>query len=217
MNASDVAAVARLLEADYARNPAPIVDLIKAQTEDPFHILVATLLSARTRDETTAEVCARLFAVVHAPGDLQRLSVTEIERLIFPTGFYHTKARHLKALPEVLQREFGGVIPQTIEALCRLPGVGRKTANLVVIHAFDQHGMCVDVHVHRISNRLGFIRTRTPLESEMALRAALPRRYWKRWNRLLVSHGQRICKPLRPLCARCPILKFCGRVGVKPR
>lgn len=217
MNASDVAAVARLLEADYARNPAPIVDLIKAQTEDPFHILVATLLSARTRDETTAEVCARLFAVVHAPGDLQRLSVTEIERLIFPTGFYHTKARHLKALPEVLQREFGGVIPQTIEALCRLPGVGRKTANLVVIHAFDQHGMCVDVHVHRISNRLGFIRTRTPLESEMALRAALPRRYWNRWNRLLVSHGQRICKPLRPLCARCPILKFCGRRGVKPR
>jgi endonuclease III len=215
MEARTLAAVNRALKRDYAAHRAPVVDLIAVKTRDPFRVLVATILSARTRDDTTTAVCARLFKTVRTPADLRRCPVPELEQLIYPVGFYRAKARHLHALPGVLDAAFGGRIPRTIEELCRLPGVGRKTANLVVAQAFDKPAICVDVHVHRISNRLGLVRTRTPFETEMALRATLPVRYWKTWNSYLVSFGQRTCTPGRPRCSACPIARHCPRAGVE--
>ncbi len=214
MDIKDIPAVNRMLKREYARHEAPIIELLQAQTRDPFKILVATILSARTKDETTSAVARRLFETVHTPDDLRRLTTRRIEKLIFPIGFFRTKARHLHALPDVLDHEFGGQIPRTIDELCRLPGVGRKTANLVVTVAFDKPGICVDVHVHRICNRLGLLRTRTPHETEMRLREILPRRYWKTWNRQLVSFGQTRCRPIGPQCADCPLVSYCDRVGV---
>ncbi len=214
MKPAHIPEVNRILKRDYENNHAPIIELIRAQTEDPFKILVATLLSARTKDETTSEVCDRLFKTVNTADDLKPLTIRQIEKLIYPIGFYKTKAKHLKELPNVLDSDFGGRIPDTIDELCKLPGVGRKTANLVVINAFDKHGMCVDIHVHRISNRMGLIRTKDPLESEMTLREIMPKRYWKTWNRHLVSYGQRVCRPINPQCDRCLVRDYCKRVGV---
>ena len=213
-----IAAIDRALKAEFKAHAAPIVELIEAQTHDPFCVLVGTILSARTKDACTAGAVRRLFATavaargenaVFAPEDLDRLSAAQIEKLIFPVGFYHDKARHLKALPGVLREKFGGVLPRTVEELCELPGVGRKTANLTVAVGFGLPAVCVDVHVHRISNRLGLVRTKTPLETEMALRRLLPVRYWKTWNSHLVSFGQTRCGPVRPKCEGCPIGMFC--------
>jgi endonuclease III len=214
---ADVPAVNRILKRAYAKRRAPVIELIKARTHNPFKILVSTILSARTKDEMTAAVSRRLFREVRRPADLERMSRRALEKLIFPIGFFRTKARHLQALPGVLRREFGGVLPQTVEELCRLPGVGRKTANLVVAVAFDKPAICVDVHVHRITNRLGLVCTKTPLETEMALRRILPVRYWKTWNRQLVSYGQTVCSPRNPHCEACAIAGHCRRVGVAPR
>ena len=214
MNVSDLPRVCRLLESAYKKTAAPIVDLIQTQGASPFHILVATVLSARTKDQTTAGAIARLFKVVKTPADLREIPVARLERLIFPVGFFRVKARHLKQMPDVLDREFQGRIPDTIDELCHLPGVGRKTANLVVALAFDKPGICVDVHVHRISNRLGLVRTDAPLKTEMALRTLLPRCYWKRWNRLLVAYGQTVCTPARPRCSICCVASCCSRCGV---
>lgn len=215
MKPKDIPAVNRLFKQAYENANAPVIELIRAQTQDPFCILVATLLSARTKDETTSVVCDRLFKKVKTHHDLRKFSVEEIEELIFPVGFYHTKARHLRQLPDVLDERFGGQIPKNIDQLCELPGVGRKTANLVMIAAFDLHAMCVDIHVHRISNRLGLITTKTPGESERALRELLPKRYWKTWNRYLVSYGQTRCRPVGPKCGDCTIRKYCAQVGVR--
>lgn len=210
----DLATVTRLLECEYRKHQAPIIDLLKAQGSDPFHILVSTLLSARTRDEVTAAVSLRLHPRVKGIEDLQRIPLAQLEDLIRPVGFFRTKARHLKALANMLATEFKGNIPDSIDELCRLPGVGRKTANLVVAVAFNKPAICVDIHVHRISNRLGLIRTRNPHASEMTLRKLLPQEYWAAWNRLLVSFGQTICRPVRPKCGACPIRPHCRRVGL---
>ncbi|MCE9615018.1 MAG: endonuclease III [Lentisphaerae bacterium] len=217
MKLSDLPAVSRLLEREYVKHQAPVMELIKAQEDDPFFILVGTILSARTQDATTAAACKRLFAKARKPADLRRLELAELEALIHPVGFYHTKARHLKELPDVLDAKFGGRIPESIDELCELPGVGRKTANLVVSVAFDKPGICVDIHVHRICNRLGLIRTTSPLETEMTLREILPPRYWKAWNRHLVSFGQTRCRPVTPKCDACPLAACCDRVGVRVR
>lgn len=211
MKPADIPAVHQILLHDFQNNPAPIIDLMAAQNSDPFHILVATLLSARTRDQTTAQVIQnQLFPVVHNLYDLAQLSLEEIEKLIFPVGFYHQKAKALKALPAVVQAKYNGIIPDTVEALCELPGVGRKTANLVVALAFQKPAICVDVHVHRIMNRLGLIQTSTPLETEMALRDILPVAFWTTWNACFVSHGQRCCTPRNPHCTACPIRTYCA-------
>ncbi|MDD5708575.1 MAG: endonuclease III, partial [Kiritimatiellae bacterium] len=178
-------------------------------TDDPFRVLLGTILSARTKDACTAGACERLFTRVTTPHDLRALSLREIERLIFPVGFFRTKARMLQRLPDVLEQRFGGRLPETVEELCELPGVGRKTANLVVALGFGKPAICVDVHVHRICNRLGLIRTHTPFESEMALRKLLPVRYWRTWNSYLVSFGQTRCLPRRPRCDGCPIRAWC--------
>jgi endonuclease III len=209
MTPSDIPTVNRKLKEAYHRVKAPIVDLLAIQTRDPFRVLLATILSARTKDACTAAACERLFKVVTTPDDLRRISQDELEKLIYPVGFYRNKAQHLKALPDVLEQKFGGVLPDTVEELCELPGVGRKTANLVVAQGFGKPAICVDVHVHRITNRLGLVQTKTPLETEMALRQILPTRYWITWNSYLVAFGQTRCTPRNPRCDGCPIAAYC--------
>lgn len=211
---SDINKVYQILKKEFGKNRVPVVELIEMQTKDPFKILLATILSARTRDETTAAAAARLFKRVKDLSDLRLLGIHEIEKLIFPVGFYHEKARHLKRLPEVMLELFAGAVPSTVDELIKLPGVGRKTANLVVAVAFNKPAVCVDVHVHRIFNRLGFLVSRTPLETEMTLRETLPVKYWTTFNSYFVSFGQHTCFPLNPLCDRCPVYTYCGRVGV---
>ena len=205
-----IAAINRALKREYRSHRAPIIELIEAQTKDPFAVLVGTILSSRTKDACTAGAVRRLFAAGgNTPGGLKKLSVDTLEKLIYPVGFYREKAKHLKRLPTVLEERFGGVLPHTVEELCELPGVGRKTASLTVSVGFDLPAICVDVHVHRISNRLGLVSTSTPFETEMALREILPVKYWKTWNSHLVSFGQTRCDPVRPKCDGCPIKKFC--------
>jgi len=187
---------------------------VAAQWHDPFRVLIACLLSLRTKDETTGPAAARLFALADTPEAMRRLSPRAIERAIYPVGFYRTKACVLRDVSRDLIERFGGSVPDDIDALLTLKGVGRKTANLVVTQGFNKPGICVDVHVHRISNRWGYVRTHTPQETEMALRQRLPRRYWIGYNELLVSFGQNICLPVSPHCSRCPISAGCPRRGV---
>jgi len=209
--------VLQILTKEVAGYAVPIVDLIAVQTKDPYKVLVATILSARTKDETTAKAAARLFAEAPNLAGLAALSEERLAKLIFPVGFYKNKAGFLARLPGVLQSEFGNQIPDEVEALTRLPGVGRKTANLVVAVAFKKPAICVDTHVHRIMNIWGYVETRTPLETEMALRKKLPPPYWLTINSILVAFGQGICKPVAPHCDRCVIAQYCPRIGVRPR
>ncbi|HCC53840.1 MAG TPA: endonuclease III [Desulfobulbaceae bacterium] len=206
-----------ILSEEVAGYKVPIVDLIAVQTNDPYKILVATILSARTKDETTATAAARLFTEAPDLVALAGISEERLAKLIFPVGFYKNKARFLARLPGVLAREFGNLIPDEVEALTRLPGVGRKTANLVVAVAFRKPAICVDTHVHRIMNIWGYVTTKTPLETEMALRKKLPPEYWLTINSTLVAFGQGICKPMAPHCDRCVIVKYCPQIGVRPR
>ena len=213
MTVKDIPAVNAALKKEFKAHAAPIIELIEAQTHDPFCVLVGTILSARTKDACTAGAVKRLFATAAGatfrPEDLDRLTVEEIEKLVYPVGFFRDKARHLKELPRVLKEKFDGVLPHTVEELCELPGVGRKTANLTVAVGFDLPAICVDVHVHRICNWLQLVATKKPVETEMKLREILPVRYWKTWNSHLVSFGQTRCDPVRPKCAGCPIARFC--------
>ncbi len=214
--AFDIDTAVALLEQEVRNYQVPVVDLIAAQTRDPFKVLVATILSARTRDEVTAAAARRLFARAATPAALAALDEKTLQKIIYPVGFFRNKARYLAALPGVLEREFQGRVPDTVEALTRLPGVGRKTANLVVAVAFNKPAICVDTHVHRIMNIWGYVHTRTPLQTEMALREKLPRRYWIRINSLLVAFGQGTCRPQRPRCDRCVLAAICPRIGVTP-
>ncbi len=211
MNPQHLFAIYRILSQEYARRYSPVSRRVAVRRQDPFRILVFALLSTRTRDETTRAVSARLFRKVKHPSDLRRLSLPTLERWLRPIGFFRTKARHLKRLPDVLDARFGGRIPDTLEGLLQLPGVGRKVATLVWSEAFGGAAICVDTHVHRISNRLGLVRTRTPEETERALNDLVPRRYWKAWNTLLVSFGQTVCLPRYARCPLCPIRRYCAR------
>ncbi|MDD3049857.1 MAG: endonuclease III [Candidatus Cloacimonetes bacterium] len=196
----------------FSKYRTPVVDLIEAQTKDPFKVLVATILSARTNDRTTASVLPKLFSVVDKPEDLLVLSVTEISDLIYPVGFYRNKAVFLKELPATLNKLFNGVIPDEIDDLVKLPGVGRKTANLVRAVAFGKPAICVDVHVHRISNRWGYVNTNNPFETEMTLRKILPEKHWIKFNSYLVAFGQNLCTPRNPGCGECPISEECKKL-----
>ena len=213
MKIPDLKTVVPLLKKEFESRRAPIMDLVAAQTSDPFAVLLGTILSARTKDACTAAAIARLLKVAPDPKSLSKLSVEEIEKLIFPVGFFHVKARHLKELPDVLERRFGGRLPDTVEELCELPGVGRKTANLVVAIGFKKPAICVDVHVHRISNRFGLLKTATPLETEMKLREILPAEYWTVWNSYIVAFGQNRCHPRNPKCDGCPVRAWCDAAG----
>jgi endonuclease-3 len=195
----------------------PAVEKIsEAQADEPFQILIATLLSARTQDATTHAASTRLFKRARTARSLARLPLDEIERLIYPVSFYRNKARHVKACCEMLTTRFGGRVPRTMEELVTLPGVGRKTANLVMILAFkSRDNICVDTHVHRISNRLGWVQTRVPEETEQALYRATDQRWWPFINLYLVTWGQNVCRPLSPRCGVCAIASECPRIGVR--
>ena len=214
MSQFDIDAVMGLLEEHFYTVKTPIVELIQAKTDDPFKVLVATILSARTKDETTARVVTNLFQVVNVPHDFDSLSDTELDRIIYQVGFHKTKTKHLKLLPSVLDSLFQGQIPSEIDDLVQLPGVGRKTANLVRAVAFGLPAICVDIHVHRISNRWGYVYTKTPFETEMALRSILPERYWLVVNSYIVAFGQNLCLPRKAKCQICPIAEYCPKINV---
>ena len=206
--------IARLRAVQPSWNTTALAAVADTTARDPFRILVSCLLSLRTRDETTGPAAARLFALADTPAALLDLARRRIERAIFPVGFYRTKARVVQRVSRELLARFDGRVPADLDALLTLPGVGRKTANLVVTFAFGLPGICVDTHVHRITNRLGFVRTTTPEQTEWALRAKLPRRHWTRLNDLLVAFGQNVCQPLSPRCSACPVARLCPRMGV---
>ena len=194
----------------------PAVEKISnEQAEDPFQILIATLLSARTQDATTHAASTRLFRRARTPRTMAALPVRELEQLIYPVSFYRNKARHVKACCQQLLARFDGRVPSTLDELVSLPGVGRKTANLVLILGFkSRQNICVDTHVHRISNRLGWVRTTMPEQTEQALYAATDQRWWPLINLYLVTWGQNVCRPLSPRCGQCAIAADCPRIGV---
>ncbi len=214
VNNSNIDAVIAALKKALKGLPDPSVTLVGKQWRSPFHVLVSCLLSLRTRDETTLPASLRLFAAADSPPKLLRLTVEEIEKIIYPVGFYRTKARVLKGVARDLIEKFDGRVPEAMDDLLTLKGVGRKTANLVLVEGFHRPAICVDTHVHRISNRFGYVRTRTPDETEERLRKKLPKKYWIDYNALLVMWGQNICKPVSPLCSRCAVRGFCQRVNV---
>jgi endonuclease-3 len=183
--------------------------------DTPFTVLISCVLSLRTQDKTTNAASERLFAIADTPVAMLNTPVAVIQKAIYPVSFYRVKAKTIHAICEQILSRFGGQVPSKLEELLELPGVGRKTANIVVTLAFGKAGIAVDTHVHRISNRLGYVKTRTPNDTEMALRKKLPRRYWLIYNDLLVAYGQNLCKPISPFCSRCKIAKHCRRVGVK--
>ena len=212
-----VSRIMRTLAREIDGMTLPAVEKISSEhAEDPFRILIGTLLSARTQDATTHAASSRLFRVAPTPAAVSALSVKRIERLIYPVGFYRNKARFVKAAADAVQRRFGGRVPSTLDELVTLPGVGRKTANLVMIVAFQSADhICVDIHVHRITNRLGWVTTSSPEETEQALYAAIDRRWWASLNRYLVTWGQNVCRPLYPRCDGCALADDCPRIGVE--
>jgi exodeoxyribonuclease III len=213
----DIENALQILEHEVQNYQVPVVDLIAVQTRDPFKVLVATILSARTKDEVTAQAASRLFAQAATPQALAGLDEAVLQKLIYPVGFYKNKAGYLAALPGALEKNFASKVPDEIDQLVTLPGVGRKTANLVRAIAFHKPAICVDTHVHRIMNIWGYVQTKNPLETEMALREKLPEQYWIRVNSLLVAFGQGTCRPVGPHCERCVLASFCPRIGVTPR
>lgn len=204
----------RVLRREAASWHAPVLELIAHEQGDPFRTLIGCILSLRTKDQTTALACKRLFALAGDPARMLALKLSKLERAIYPVGFYRTKARAIRDISRDLIDRFAGQVPEKIDDLLTLKGVGRKTANLVVTQAFGKPGICVDTHVHRISNRWGLVCTRTPDQTEDALRQRLPRRYWIEYNSLLVAFGQTICQPVSPLCSRCPLSRQCPALGV---
>lgn len=214
MKNADVPTVLRIIQQEVRQWPTPVLNVLAEQGSGPFHILIACVLSLRTKDQTTAEGARRLFSLADTPLEMSRLSVKKLEKAIYPVGFYRTKALQIREICHRLLVAYGGKVPDTIEELLTLKGVGRKTANLVVTIGFRKPGICVDVHVHRICNRLGYIHTKDPQETEIELRKKLPTRYWINLNDLLVRFGQNLCRPTSPFCSQCRILPYCGQIGV---
>lgn len=197
--------------------PDPSVTLVGKKWKDPFFVLISCLLSLRTKDSTTLPACERLFALAQTPQEMLKISIPRLEKIIYPVGFYRTKARNIHKICHQLILKFDSKVPDELETLLAFPGVGRKTANLVLTEGFGKLGICVDTHVHRISNRLGYVKTKTPEETEFALRKKLPQKFWLEYNALLVTWGQNICKPVSPLCSRCGLKKLCPQRGVGRR
>ncbi len=202
------------LSESYRNWQAPVITWIANRGATPFEILVSTILSLRTKDEVTSQAAARLFARARTPQQILDLGQAEVARLIYPVGFYPTKAGRLVQVSQILMDTYNGQVPEDLEALLQLPGVGRKTANLVLVEGFGKDAICVDTHVHRISNRIGYVCTATAEQTEFALRDKLPRKHWIRYNELLVAFGQVICRPVSPFCSRCPVSGMCPRIGV---
>ena len=192
----------------------PSVSQVAEERRDPFRILISTVISLRTKDQVTLESSSRLFEIADTPERMRKLDIAEIEKLIYPAGFYRVKAKNIKRISEILVEKYGGQVPRDMDDLLTLPGVGRKTANLVRNLGYNLKGICVDTHVHRISNRTGWVATKNPHETESELMKILPEEYWIEINELLVKFGQSVCSPLSPKCSICPISGECKRIGV---
>ena len=192
----------------------PALNKIAEESHDPFRVLISCILSQQTKDEVTGAASSRLYRLADRPDALLGLSERKIAKAIYPVSFFRTKARTIRAVCQTLLTRFAGRVPHTLDALLSLKGVGRKTANLVLTVGYRKPGVCVDTHVHRISNRWGYVTTKTPDQTEMALRRKLPKRHWIYYNDLLVPFGQHLCRPISPFCSRCPIERWCARVGV---
>ncbi len=214
MNDRNIGSIVRLLNRDLRKWETPIVTHMAEEDRGPFQILISTILSSRTKDEVTAAASERLFKLASTPERMAQLPDDEIRKAIYPVGFYRTKAGNILRVCRELMDRFQSRVPDTLDELLTLPGVGRKTANLVLSLGFQGDGICVDTHVHRISNRLGYVKTATPEETERELRKKLPRRYWAVYNTIMVAHGQNVCRPISPICSRCTVSKYCDRAGV---
>lgn len=197
--------------------PDPSVTLVGKRWKSPFLVLISCILSLRTKDETTLPASERLFKLADTPKKMLGLTARQIEKAIYPVGFYKTKAKSILGICRDILEKFGGKVPNDIDTLLTMKGVGRKTANLVLTEGFQIPAMCVDTHVHRISNRFGYVKTSLPDETEMALRKKLPKKHWMDYNALLVTWGQNICKPISPLCSQCGIDQFCPKIDVGKR
>lgn len=215
MKQADIHKIFKILAEEAPKWDVPIVTLVAESSHDPFKVLISTVLSLRTKDETTAAASRKLFKLADNPSDMLKLSEKKIRDTIYPVGFYKTKAKNIKTICSDLLNNYDSRVPDEIEELLNFKGVGRKTANLVVTLGYDKPGICVDTHVHRISNRFGYLKTKTPDDTEMELRKKLPKEYWIDYNSLLVAFGQHLCRPISPKCSICPVEKYCDRVGVK--
>lgn len=214
MQDNDIHQVIEILR-DSAKAWAPaLVDSKGTGEWTPYQILIATILSLRTKDSLTAQIAPKLFALADTPEMMVKQTPEKLAATIYPVGFYRNKASTILAISQKLIDDYGGRVPDDLDELLKLPGVGRKTANLVITAGFKKPGICVDIHVHRISNRWGYVQTKTPEQTELALRDKLPPAYWLEYNGLLVSMGQNLCTPTSPWCSRCPVIQFCERVGV---
>ncbi len=207
--------ILKILKKEVRHWKQPIVGTFAHGENATFKILISTVLSLRTKDKTTEEASHRLFKLADAPQKMLVLTLTEIEKAIYPVGFYHTKAKNILSICHDLLEKFNGKVPDDLDLLLTLHGVGRKTANLVITLGYKKLGICVDTHVHRISNRWGLVKTKTPEETEMALRKILPKKYWINFNDILVAYGQNLCVPVSPFCSRCKISIFCPKKTVK--
>lgn len=205
----------KILSTEYKRLKTPFVTVESEKKRDPFRVLISTIISLRTKDSTTAEASKKLFKLANTPEDMLALEKAEIENAIYPAGFYRVKAGNIKEICKILVEQYGGRVPDDIDELMKLKGVGRKTANLVITLGYNKPGICVDTHVHRIFNRLGYVKTKTPDSTEMELRKKLPKKYWITINSILVAYGQNICKPIGPKCNICRIASMCDKVGVR--
>jgi len=210
----DITRIIEILNKSSRKWEVPIVSFVAETSRDPFKVLISTVLSLRTKDETTRAASERLFKLADSPSKMLKLSEGEIQEAIYPVGFYRVKAKNILDICTELVHKHNSNVPDDLDTLLKLRGVGRKTANLVISLGFNKHGICVDTHVHRISNRLGYIKTKNPFETEMALRSKLPKKYWIEYNGLLVALGQHLCKPVSPFCTKCPVTRYCDRVGV---
>jgi len=207
----------RILRREVPKWDTPVVTLMAETYESPFRVLISCILSLRTQDATTAKASHRLFAIADSPQAIVKLTAKKIAKLIYPVGFYKTKALNILEMCQTMIDQYDGRVPDEIDELLKFKGVGRKTANLVVTLGYNKPGICVDTHVHRISNRWGYIKTATPEKTEIALRAKLPNRYWIEYNNLLVNFGQHLCRPISPLCSECPVKKYCRQIGLGVR
>lgn len=214
MRPSEIHPAIRILRKEIRQWQEPILGVVAKESRDPFRVLIACVLSLRTKDKTTAEASRRLFALAHQPRTMLKLPLRRIEKAIYPVGFYRNKARQILDICRRLLTHYNGRVPDSIDELLTLNGVGRKTANLTVTVGYNKPGICVDIHVHRISNRWGYVKTRTPAETEEALRKKLPKQYWITYNDLLVPYGQNLCQPVSPWCSKCKLIEYCDQVGV---
>lgn len=214
MKNQQINSIVSILKKELDEGQMPVVSHLAANEQNPFVILISTLLSLRTKDEVTAEATKRLFKLASTPEEMLKLSASQIVRAIYPVGFYRIKTRTIQSVCRDLIERFEGNVPDSLDQLLSIKGVGRKTANLVVSLAYGRAGICVDTHVHRISNRLGYVKTKTPEETEFALREKLPPRHWIIYNTIMVAFGRKTCKPVSPFCSVCPVSRRCRRVGV---